>query len=55
MINKKSIERYILKLFGKKAISVNIEKLGAGVQWAGFLIDVKTKGGHESYVIKGLF
>ena len=55
MINKKSIERYILKLFGKKAISVNIEKLGAGVQGAGFLIDVKTKDGHESYVIKGLF
>ncbi len=55
MINKKSIEKYILKLFGKKAISVHIEKLGAGVQGAGFLIDIKTKEGHESYVIKGLF
>jgi len=55
MINKKNIENYILKLFGKKALGVNIEKLGAGVQGAGFLIDVKTKDGSEEYVIKGLF
>ena len=55
MINKKSIEKYILKLFGKKALSVNIDKLGAGVQGAGFLIDVQTKDGPEAYVIKGLF
>ncbi|UCH82061.1 MAG: phosphotransferase [Nitrospiraceae bacterium] len=55
MINKKSIETYMLKLLGKKALSVHIEKLGAGVQGAGFLIDVKKKDGHESYVIKGLY
>ena len=55
MINKKSIEKYILQLFGKKALRVNIEKLGAGVQGAGFLIDVTTKDGSESYVVKGLF
>jgi len=55
MINKKSIEKYILKLFGTKALNVTIEKLGTGVQGAGFLIDVKTKDGSESFVIKGLF
>jgi hypothetical protein len=55
MINKKAIDRYIRKLFGKKAIDVKIRKLGAGVQGAGFLIEVKTPEGIESFVIKGLF
>jgi len=55
MINKKAIDRYIRKLFGKKALDVQIRKLGAGVQGAGFLIEVKTPEGIKSYVIKGLF
>jgi aminoglycoside phosphotransferase (APT) family kinase protein len=55
MINKKNIERYIKTLFGREALDVNIEKLGEGVQGAGFLIEVKTPGGIRSFVIKGLF
>ena len=39
MINKKSIEKYIKKLFGRKALSVDRRKLGSGVQGAGFLIE----------------
>lgn len=54
MINKKNIEKYIKGIFGKDA-KVNIKKLGAGVQGAGFLIEIKTKEGIKSYVIKGLF
>ncbi len=55
MINKMSIEKYIKNLFGNECLHVNIKKLGAGVQGAGFLIEVKTKGGIKSYVIKALF
>ncbi|KPK01210.1 MAG: hypothetical protein AMK71_06455 [Nitrospira bacterium SG8_35_4] len=55
MINKKSIENYIRKLFGDKVRDVTISKLGAGVQGAGFLVQVGTRDGSESYVIKGLF
>lgn len=55
MINKKSIEKYIRTLFGKEALSVNIVKLGEGVQGAGFLIEIKTPAGDKHYVIKGLF
>ncbi len=54
MINKKNIERYLKDLFGSDAI-VEIRKLGSGVQGAGFLIEVKTRKGVESYVIKSLF
>ena len=55
MINKKNIERYIKGLFGSDLIHVDIKKLGEGVQGAGFLIDMQTKKGPKSYVIKGLF
>lgn len=55
MINKKNIERYIKGIFGREFIDVKIRKLGEGVQGAGFLIKVKTRKGHKSYVIKGLF
>jgi hypothetical protein len=55
MINRKSIENYIRKLFGEKVLDVTISKLGAGVQGAGFLVKVRTGEGSESYVIKGLF
>lgn len=55
MINKKNIKRYIKGLLGRGLINVSIKKLGEGVQGAGFLIDVETREGHKSYVIKGLF
>ncbi len=55
MINKKSIENYIRELFGGDARDVAIRKLGAGVQGAGFLVEVTTGSGMKSYVIKGLF
>ena len=55
MINKGNIERYIRELFGDKVLNVKIEKLGEGVQGAGFLIEVETVEGITPYVIKGLF
>ncbi|MEW6600450.1 MAG: aminoglycoside phosphotransferase family protein [Nitrospirota bacterium] len=55
MINEKSIKAYIKNLFGKEALDVTIEKLGEGVQGAGFLIEIKTPEGDKHYVIKGLF
>ncbi len=55
MINKKNIERYIKGLLGSDLVGIKIKKLGEGVQGAGFLIDMKTKQGPKSYVIKGLF
>ncbi len=55
MINKRNVERYIRKLFGRELVDVRIKKLGQGVQGAGFLIEVETRKGHKSYVIKGLF
>jgi aminoglycoside phosphotransferase (APT) family kinase protein len=55
MINKKSIEAYVREMFNGEATDVSIRKLGAGVQGAGFLIEVKTKTGVKAYVIKGLY
>jgi aminoglycoside phosphotransferase (APT) family kinase protein len=55
MINRKGIERYMKGLYGNKALSVKIKKLGSGVQGAGFLVHVETVSGSQSYVIKGLF
>jgi hypothetical protein len=55
MINEKSIKEYIKTLFGEGVLNVTIEKLGEGVQGAGFLIEVKTGEGDRHYVIKGLF
>lgn len=55
MINKKNIERYLKGLLGSDLLHVDIKKLGEGVQGAGFLIDMKTRQGPRSYVIKGLF
>jgi hypothetical protein len=55
MINNKNIERYIKELFGDDLINVDIKKLGEGVQGAGFLIDMQTRQGPKTYVIKGLF
>ncbi|MBI5056033.1 MAG: phosphotransferase [Nitrospirae bacterium] len=54
MINEKAITDYIKREF-KDVVHVEIKKLGQGVQGAGFLIDMQTKQGRNSYVIKGLF
>ena len=54
MINEEAIKTYIREKF-KDVTNVEIKKLGAGVQGAGFLIDMETKEGHRSYVVKGLF
>ncbi len=55
MINKKSIEAYVRKLFEGEVIDVNISKLGEGVQGAGFLIEVKSKTEARTFVVKGLY
>lgn len=54
MINEEAIKTYLREKF-KDVTHVNITKLGAGVQGAGFLIEMKTKEGIKSYVVKGLF
>jgi aminoglycoside phosphotransferase (APT) family kinase protein len=55
MINKKSVEAYVRNLFAGEALDVSIRKLGAGVQGAGFLIEVQTKTGVKTYVVKRLY
>ena len=55
MINKRNVEKYIKDLFGDEALHVSINKLGEGVQGAGFLIEIEGGKGTRSYVIKGLF
>jgi hypothetical protein len=54
MINEEAIRSYLLKTF-ENITSVDITKLGAGVQGAGFLIEMNTPEGPKSYVVKGLF
>jgi hypothetical protein len=54
MINEEAIKSYLRAKF-KDAIRIDIRKLGAGVHGAGFLIEVQTKEGVNTYVIKGLF
>ncbi len=54
MINEEAIKNYIKEKF-TDVIHVDIKKLGAGVQGAGFLIEMKTPKGLKSYVVKGLF
>ncbi len=54
MINEKAIKAYIKKNL-KDVISVDIKKLGEGVQGAGFLIEAQLPDGIKTYVIKGLF
>ncbi len=54
MINEEAIRAYILKEFSDVS-SVEIRKLGAGVQGAGFLVQMDTAAGTKSYVVKGLF
>lgn len=53
MINEVAIKAYLLKKF-PDAVQINIRKLGSGVQGSGFLIEMKTSAGIQSYVIKTL-
>ena len=55
MINRKNIRKYIMDLHGNGVTNVEINKLGSGVQGAGFLININTVKGSKSYVIKGLY
>lgn len=54
MINEYALKNYLLNKF-TDSTDINISKLGEGVQGAGFLIEIGTKEGVKSYVVKGLF
>jgi hypothetical protein len=54
MINEDAIRRYVMKEFAD-VDRVDIRRLGAGVQGAGFLVEMTTAQGPASYVVKGLF
>ncbi len=53
MINKRNVEKYIKDLFGNEALHVNINKLGEGVQGAGFLIEIMFSVGpfHQKIIL----
>ncbi|HYQ48775.1 MAG TPA: hypothetical protein VEP69_06880, partial [Thermodesulfovibrionales bacterium] len=53
MINEQAIKAYVLKEF-PDILHVDIRKLGSGVQGSGFLVEMQTKGGVQSYVVKSL-
>jgi len=53
MINEVALKSYLLTRFDD-VTQVNIQKLGAGVQGAGFLIEMQTADGIRSYVVKTL-
>src|SRR4030042_1341969 len=53
MINEDAIKAYLFERF-RGIISVDIKKLGSGVQGSGFLIEMKTPEGKKSYVVKTL-
>ncbi|MBI5633718.1 MAG: phosphotransferase [Nitrospirae bacterium] len=53
MINEKAIKAYVLKEF-REILNVEIRKLGSGVQGSGFLVEMQTKEGFRSYVVKSL-
>jgi aminoglycoside phosphotransferase (APT) family kinase protein len=54
MINEEALKSYLRKEFSN-VTHVDIRKLGAGVQGTGFLVEMKTREGPKSYVIKSLF
>ena len=53
MINEKAIKAYVLNRF-RDVLNVEIRKLGSGVQGSGFLVQMQTKDGFRSYVVKSL-
>ena len=54
MVNEKALKVFLKKEF-PDAVQMHIKKLGAGVQGAGYLVEIKTRKDIKSYVIKGLF
>jgi hypothetical protein len=53
MINEDALRAYLLGIF-PKANRVDIRKLGSGGQGSGFLIEIGTESGVQSYVVKTL-
>lgn len=53
VINESAIRSYLQSTFAD-VIDIDIKRLGAGVQGAGFLIEIRTTHGVHSYVIKSL-
>jgi hypothetical protein len=53
MINEEALKTYLLQRF-RDAVHVGIRRLGSGVQGSGFLVEIKTTFGMESYVVKTL-
>ncbi len=53
MVNEDAIRAYIFQRFND-IVNVDIQKLGSGVQGSGFLVEMKTRGGDKSYVVKTL-
>jgi hypothetical protein len=53
MINEAAIKSYLLQKFSGVS-RIDIKKLGSGVQGSGFLIEMKTRDGVQSFVVKTL-
>jgi len=53
MINESAIKSYLLQKFSSVS-HIDIKKLGSGVQGSGFLIEMKTRDGVQSFVVKTL-
>jgi hypothetical protein len=53
MINEDALKIYLLEIF-RDAVHIDIRRLGSGVQGSGFLVEIKTAYGVESYVVKTL-
>lgn len=54
MINEQALRTYLAREI-RGASGIRISRLGAGVQGAGFLVEIETAQGHRSYVVKRLF
>jgi len=53
MINEEAIKAYVLQEF-PGTLHVDIRKLGSGVQGSGFLVEMQTDAGVQTYVVKSL-
>ncbi len=53
MINEDALKTYLLGRF-RNAVHVDIRRLGSGVQGSGFLVEINSGYGVESYVVKTL-
>ncbi|MBI4685751.1 MAG: aminoglycoside phosphotransferase family protein [Nitrospirae bacterium] len=53
MINEKALKTYLRKKF-RNVTRIVIRKLGSGAHGSGFLVEIKTKTGLKSYVVKAL-